>query len=154
MSLSECTEMTKDSVSMSQNPRRHGWMALCAVWLSVAPALPSCQLAFGEYQIGDGTGGGADAVRGGATSTGGATSIVGTESSRGSTNATIRSSGGLASSGGTKSAGSSAPIDCNGTPPYRCLNADLQVCTNGIWTTKQTCSRLALCQPTVGVCDV
>jgi len=138
---------------MPQNPRRHGWMALCAVWLSVAPALPSCQLAFGEYQIGDGTGGGADAVPGGATSTVGATSTGGTKSG-GSTNVTISSSGGLASSGGTGSASSNAPSDCNGSPPYRCLNADLQACIGGTWTKKQTCSRLALCQPAMGICDV
>ena len=153
MPLSECTEMSKLSVSMSQNQRHRGWMSLCAAFWSVAPTLPSCQLAFGEYEIGDGTGGGADAIQGSATSTGGPTSIAGTKSSGGSTNATTGYSGGLASSGGTGSAGSSAPIDCNGTSPYRCLNAELQACINGVWTTKQTCHRLALCQPAVGVCD-
>ncbi len=113
-------------------------------FLGIALALAGCQLAFGDYKVGNGTGGSAGTAQsGGAKSSGGGTSLGGTSSR-----------GGTSSSGGANSTGGSGLIACNGTPPYRCQNGVLQACTGGFWTTKQTCASPGLCQPATGVCDV
>jgi hypothetical protein len=132
--------MAKRHMAPSRKQRPPIRMALCAPFWGIALVLSGCQLVYGEYQAGHGTGGSAGAVQGGGQATGGAASIGGTTSQGGS------------EPGGSAPTGGSAP--CDGTSPYRCVNGVLQACTSGAWTTKQTCTDPALCQPALGVCDV
>jgi hypothetical protein len=111
--------------SGSQSPSTRLLLA-AAAW---AVGLAGCQLAFGEYRVGHAAAGSAGAAHVGGGASG--------------------------SSGGAQSTGGSGASDCSGTPSFRCQpDASLQACTDGVWVTIDTCTRPALCQPTLGVCDV
>jgi hypothetical protein len=111
---------------------------LCVAFWTLGLGLSGCQVVLGEYQAGHGTAGSAGAAHtGGAAVAGGGTSAGATQSS-----------------GGAESTAGAGAVDCSGTDPYRCQDAALQACTAGVWTTIDTCTRPALCQPALGVCDV
>jgi hypothetical protein len=106
----------------------------------VGLVLAGCQMIFGQYQFDDSASGGTDAASsGGSTAMGGASPV-----------------GGSFPSGGSLSTGGVASDSCD--TPYRCISVGqtdaAQQCTNGVWTTLQTCTNSWLCQPTTGKCDV
>lgn len=130
-------------MASSRNRRGQTSLVFCACW---ALGLLGCQLVFGEYKAGHADGAGAAQTGGTAVAGGGASAGGEVAGAPGGTAGAASSSGGAAPTGGSGGY-------CSGTPPYTCSGALLQACTNGVWSTIDTCARPGLCQPALGVCD-